>query len=126
MSVWHTHVVIPQERHDPDPYRFSRGQVMRAWERLRAVLRREQLESEVDEEMRLHIDLATEDYLRRGLTTDEARRLARVKFGSVEASKDALRDARGSVWLRGLFHDSRFALRALRWEPMFTVTAILM
>ena len=99
---------------------------MRVWDRLRAAFRRKQLESELDEEMRSHLALATEDYLRQGKTPEEARRLARVKFGSVEASKDAHRDARGSVWLQGLFHDFRFAMRALRRDPMFAATAILM
>jgi hypothetical protein len=99
---------------------------MMAWERLRAVFHRAQLESELDEEIRSHLTHAIEDYLGQGLPLEEARRLARVKFGSVEASRDAHRDARGPVWIERPLHDLRFALRALRREPMFTATAIVM
>jgi putative ABC transport system permease protein len=99
---------------------------MIAWARIRAVFRRRQLESELDEEMRSHIEFATEDYLRQGMTGDDARRLARVKFGSVEASKDAHRDARGLPLLDGLAYDLRFAVRSLVRDRRFSVTAIIM
>ena len=70
--------------------------------RLVSLFRREALDREFDEEAQLHLDLAVEDYVRRGTPEAEARRLARVKFGAVEASKDACRDSRGLPWLEGL------------------------
>lgn len=78
------------------------------------------------EEFRSRLDLAVEDYVERGYPPEEARRVARVKFGSIEASKDTHRDTRGLAWLEGLFYDFRFALRSLMRDRMFTVTAIMM
>ena len=92
----------------------------------KATFSKQELDFELDEEIRSHIDLATEDYIRRGLPPAEARRQARINFGAIEASKDAQRDARGIAWLEGLRYDLRFALRALIRERWATATAILM
>lgn len=99
---------------------------MRTWRRLRALFRREQLDRELDDEIRSHIELATDDYMARGMSETEARRQARMKFGAIEASKDAHRDSRGIVWLESLLYDLRFALRALIRERAFAATAVLM
>lgn len=99
---------------------------MRTWHRLQALFRRGPLDRELDEEIRSHIELATEDFIQRGLMPAEALRQARVKFGAIEASKDVHRDARGIAWLDGLVYDLRFAFRALLRERLFTATAILM
>lgn len=99
---------------------------MNAWKRLGAVFRRGQLDREFEDEIRSHIDLATEDYLQRGLPLGEARRHARLKFGAIEASKDLHRDARGIVWLDGLWCDFRFALRSLGRDRSFAATAAVM
>jgi macrolide transport system ATP-binding/permease protein len=96
-----------------------------AWARLVAVFRKSDLDREFDDEARSHIAFATEDYLRRGMPLAEAQRLARVKFGAIEASKGAHRDSRGLPWLEGLFYDLRFALRGLRRDRAFTLTAIV-
>jgi putative ABC transport system permease protein len=56
----------------------------------------------------------------------DARRRARLQFGSIEAAKDAHRDSRGLAWLDALFYDLRFAMRALMHERTFAATAILM
>jgi putative ABC transport system permease protein len=93
--------------------------------RLISLFRREALDREFDEEAQSHLDLAVEDYVRRGTPEAEARRLARIQFGAVEASKDAHRDSRGLPWLEGLFYDLRFALRRLRRDRAFTLTAIV-
>ena len=94
--------------------------------RLIALFRREALDRDFDEEAQSHLDLAVEDYVRRGTPETEARRLARVKFGAVEASKDAHRDSRGVPWLEGLLYDPRFALRGLRRDWAFSLAAITM
>src|SRR6266849_7518559 len=94
--------------------------------RLMSFFRREALDREFDEEAQSHLDLAVEDYVRRGTPEAQARRLARLKFGAVEASKDAHRDSRGLPWLEGLFYDLRFALRGLRRDRAFTLAAIAM
>ncbi|HEX5230356.1 MAG TPA: ABC transporter permease [Bryobacteraceae bacterium] len=99
---------------------------MNWWERFRSLFCRTQLDADLDEEIRSHIALSTEDYLERGLARDEARRQALLKFGAIESSKDAHRDARGIVWLDGLWCDLRFALRSLRRDRVFAIAAIVM
>jgi hypothetical protein len=96
------------------------------WARAISMFRKRKLDRELDEELRSHIELATEDYIRRGMPPADARSLARVKLGSIEASKDAHRDSRGIAWLETLFYDLRFAMRALIRERAFAATAILM
>src|SRR5580658_3667053 len=86
------------------------------WARAISMFRKRKLDREFDEELRSHIELATEDYIRRGMPPADARRLARVKFGSIEASKGAPRLARhrlarGAV-LRPPSCDARPGLRA--------------
>ncbi len=97
-----------------------------AWARLVSLFRKPGLDREFDDEALSHIALATEDYVRRGIPLSEAQRLARVSFGSIEASKDAHRDSRGLPWLEGLLYDLRFAFRRLRRDRAFTTTAIAM
>ncbi len=96
-----------------------------AWARFLALFRRDALDREFDEEAQLHLDLVVDEYVRRGMSEADARRLARIKFGAVEASKDAHRDERGLAWLDGIVYDLRFALRGLRRDRAFTVTAIV-
>lgn len=100
--------------------------IKRVWSRVLAVFRKRDLDEDFDDEARSHIALAIEDYVERGMSLPEAQRLARLKFGSVAASKDAHRDARGLPWLEGLFFDLRLALRELRRDWMFTLAAIVM
>lgn len=93
--------------------------------KLRALFDRHRLDHDLDDEIRSHIELATEDYIRRGYSPAEARRKAQLKFGTIEASKDAHRDARGMVWIEGLFHDLRFAVRGMARDRGFTLTSIM-
>ena len=97
---------------------------MRAWRRLVALFRRDHLDRDLEDEIRSHVELATEDYLGRGYPPAEARRQALLKFGAVQAAKDAHRDSRGWAWLEGLFYDLRHAVRALARDSSFTLTSI--
>ncbi|MEO5924695.1 MAG: ABC transporter permease [Bryobacteraceae bacterium] len=99
---------------------------MTLWNKLRAYFSKSELDREFDEEARTHLALATEDFIRRGYSGEEAQRLAKVKFGSIEASKDEHRDSRGIAWLDGLAHDFRFSVRSLVRDRMFSITAIVM
>ncbi len=66
---------------------------------LRALLRRTQVERELDEELRYHIEQQTEQNIRLGMNPEEARYAARKAFGGVEQAKERSRDARGVRWL---------------------------
>ena len=93
---------------------------------LRALLRRRHVESELDRELRLHLELETEENVRRGMTPNEARRRALVSFGGVEQTKEAVRDERETRWLDEISADVRYALRGFRRQPWFAATAVLL
>jgi hypothetical protein len=64
-------------------------------ERLRALFGRGRMDAEMDEELRFHIEMATEKNLRAGMSPQEARRQALVAFGGVERFKEKTREERG-------------------------------
>src|SRR5262249_24626784 len=93
-------------------------------DRLMAVVRRKRLEDELDEEIREHIEMATEENLSSGMCLDEARYAGRRSFGGVEQMKEAHREGRGLPALERIVSDLRFALRGLSRKPGFTITTV--
>jgi putative ABC transport system permease protein len=81
----------------------------------------DRLRSEIDE----HIAMQTEENLRAGLSPGEARRQARLKFGSVETIKATYRDQRGLPFIEMLVSDTRHALRRMRRAPAFTAAVVV-
>jgi len=79
-----------------------------------SVFRRRRLESDLDVEVRAHLDLLAADYERRGLRSTDARLAARRDFGGVEQMKETYRDRRGLPWVEDARRDVQHALRALR------------
>jgi putative ABC transport system permease protein len=92
--------------------------------RLRSLWRRNRVEQELDDELRFHYDTLVEKYIGLGLTQPEARRRAFIEMGGVDAIKDDCRDARGWSLLENIGRDTRYALRGLRRNPLFTFTAV--
>jgi macrolide transport system ATP-binding/permease protein len=93
--------------------------------RLAALLRRRQLEQEMDTELRSHLEMETEMNRRKGMSEEEARREARRNFGGVEQTKELYREQRGVPMIETTLQDLRFGLRMLRRSPGFSVLAIL-
>lgn len=93
--------------------------------RLRALFRRDEVDREMDEEMRDHIEREADDLARaHGLAPDEAMRRAAIAFGGRSRFDEAHRDARGIGWLERLHRDLQHAARALRRSPGFTIAAV--
>jgi predicted permease len=93
--------------------------------RLRAVLGREALISDIDEEMRLHVEMEVEANIERGMAPDEARRAALRAFGNLAAVRDAAYEVRGGGFLETLLQDIRYGARVLAKHRGFTAVAVL-
>ena len=78
------------------------------------------LERGLDEEIRFHIDQQTEKNRRAGMSPDEARRQALIRFGGVERVKESTRDEIRPALLEDSLRDVRHGLRVLRRAPGFT------
>ena len=94
--------------------------------RLRALVRRRAVESEMDEELRFHFDRQVEKYVAAGMARAEAERRARMEFGGVESIKEECREARGVMLIETILQDCRYALRMMHRYPAFTAMAIVL
>jgi hypothetical protein len=92
--------------------------------RVRALFRKRELDHELDEELRAHIELRTQANIEAGMSPEIARRDALRQFGGVEAVREDCRDQRGVRWLEQLIQDTRFGVRQLRKQLGFTTVAI--
>jgi predicted permease len=94
-------------------------------EAFNALFRRKKTEKELNEEVSFHLEMEIEKNVRAGMSREEARRVARVRFGGVEQVKEEVREERGVKPLEDLLIDLRYALRQVRRSPGFAAVAIL-
>jgi predicted permease len=93
--------------------------------RLRMVFRRRQLELDLEEEMRLHLDLRRQQQIESGLSPTAASQAANRKFGNVAHLKEKSMMTWGSEGLESFIHDAAYGARALLRSPALTVVALL-
>src|SRR5271154_1596976 len=101
------------------------GAIRQGINRVQAFFQKRQNDSELDSEMASHLEFAIEENLRRGMSPEEARRQALLRFGGVQQAKEQQRETRGLPWLDVLGQDLRFTLRTLRRDRAFTIVAVL-
>jgi predicted permease len=102
------------------PRRFTRFRL-----RVRSLVRSHQVERELDEELRYHLERDIEARIAAGMDVDEARRAARRTMGAITQNMEECRDMRGVNTIEHMIQDLRFAARQLLKHRGFAGTAIL-
>ena len=93
--------------------------------RIRMLLHRDQFDRDLDEEMRLHLDLQKQEHIVKGLSADDARTAAQRRFGNTTLLLEECRDAYGWQWLEEFVRDLRYAVRSMLRTPGFNAVAIV-
>jgi len=99
------------------------------WTRLRhfgrAVVHRQTVTREVDVEVRFHIEMETEKYIREGMLPDAARKRASRIFGPMDKHHADIRDAHGITWADDFWQDIKYGARTLVKHKGYAVLAVL-
>ena len=93
--------------------------------RISMLFRRRQFRADLEDEMRLHIDLRQQQQAERGLNDDAARAAAHRRFGSPSSIKERSQAAWGWSWLESLVQDTLYGIRGLLRSPGVTAVALL-
>jgi macrolide transport system ATP-binding/permease protein len=100
---------------------------LRAWLlRCKGLFLKDARERELADELESHLQMHIDDNIRAGMSPQEARRVAVMKLGGVDQTKEAYRDRAGIPFLENAIQDLRFTVRQLRKNPAFTITATVM
>src|SRR5207249_4798396 len=92
---------------------------------LKALFTKKRRDQELSEEIRIHLELATEANVAKGMSADEARYAALRELGNVVGIQEASREVRGWSWLEHCVLDLRYAVRYLRKTPRFCGVAVV-
>jgi predicted permease len=94
-------------------------------EGLRALVRRDRIDRELDEELRSFVDAAVERHMADGRSRDQALRMAHRELGSGVAVREAVREIGWEAQVEAAWRDLVYAIRSFSRAPMFTVVAVL-
>jgi len=93
--------------------------------RVRSLFHHTQVEQELTDEVRFHLEQQIEENIARGMTHEEAHYAARRSIGGLAQIAEQCRDARGVSWIRDIGNDVRYGWRMLSKSPVLTGVAIL-
>jgi macrolide transport system ATP-binding/permease protein len=93
--------------------------------RLRSLLRRDNVEAELGDEIRFHVEYQADVLVANGMSREDARREAVHSLGAVESVKEECREERRMNLLENIAQDLRVGLRMLRRSPGFSILAVL-
>jgi predicted permease len=98
---------------------------MSSLNRFTEMFRSQKLDRDLDDELRSHIEMRTQDNAAAGMSEADARRDALLRFGNPATTKEDARSARLNTWIETFARDLRYGLRQWRRDPGFTITVIL-
>lgn len=93
--------------------------------RIAGLFSRYRADDDLRDELQSHLEMETDEYIRRGMPPAAARRRAQLASGGLTQAAESVRAQRGLPWIDGVAADIRYALRALRRSPAFTTAVVV-
>lgn len=97
----------------------------RFWARITGLFTKSRREQDMTQEFESHLQMHIDDNIRAGMSPEQARREALLKFGGMESAKESMRGTSRALWIETTWQDLRYAARGLWLNPGFAATAIL-